>query len=250
MIRTLCLGLIFAALLLFGQPAGAETYAKPTYENLLQSLIRMGALNITDDSVIDDYAAITECKLHASFFKDDFKWNRVRQAMRQSIKQNVATYPTGFAYDVELQLDRYDFKEQLFKFKDRATVKNVNAFILFSTEGRDCADKKISVLPKSFRAVLNEPIYFTGLPLTESDAKALLTRLETNGNRDRIVYSRFNLRITYVPPLRRPDNAPAGVLVPLQQEKSDSAVRLDARLDSLEVYEDAEHTKLIYNYQL
>ena len=248
--RTLCLGLLMVALTLAGQPAVAQNYAKPSYENLLQTLIRMGALNITDDTVIGDYAVITECKLHATFFKDDFKWNRVRQAMRQSIKQNVATYPTGYAYEAELQLDRYDFKEQLYKFKERATVKNVNVFGLFSTEGRTCAGQKVNVLPNAFRAVLHEPIYFIGIPLTEGDAKGLLARMEAATNRDRIVYARFNLRITYVPPLRRPDNAPKETLVPLQQEKSDSSVRLDARLDSLEIYEDAERSKLIYNYQL
>ena len=250
MIRSLCLGLLCAIIMLASPAAKAQTYAKPSYENMLQTLIRMGALNITDDSVIDDYAVITECKLYANFFKDDFKWNRIRQAMRQSIKQNVATYPTGFAYEAELQLDRYDFQEKLYKFRERATVKNVNAFVLFSTEGRTCADQKVNVLPTAFRAILNEPIYFTGLPLTEEDAKALLKRMEADGNRDRIVYARFNLRITYIAPLRRPDNAPANVLVPLQQEKSDSSIRLDARLDSLEIFEDAGRTKLIYNYQL
>jgi hypothetical protein len=248
--KTSCRFILILALLLVGAwPAAAQDYAKPSYENLVQTLIRMGALNIADDSVIDDYAVITECKLLASFYKDDFKWNRIRQAIRQSIKQNVATYSSGYAYDAELQLDRYDFKEQSYKFRDRATVKNVNAFVLFSTEGRECADQKIKVLPSSFRAVLNEPIYFTGLPLTENDAKAMLARFDQSGNRDRIVYARFNLRIVFVPPLRSPENTPAGAVVPLQQEKTDGAARLDARLDGLEIYEDAERTKLIFNYQ-
>lgn len=258
MIRELRYLLGFVCLTLFlsgGYSASvrADEYVKASHEAMVNTLIRFGAISIGDDLVIDDYAILNECKLFAKFKTDDFKWQRIREGIRQSIRQNVESYPTSYIYEAELQLDRYDFKEKNFVFKEKATIRNVNAFVIYSTEGKECANKPLSVLPRTYRAVLDQPIYFTGLPLAEKDGEALLNRMRDSGNRDRIVYARFKIRITYISPLKRVasnqasnnDNQP----VQLEQDGVVGAVRMDARLDGLDIYEDEAHSRLIFSYQ-
>jgi Domain of unknown function (DUF4852) len=84
--------LVFLALM-FASPAQAQDYAKPTWPNLVRTLVRFNALSLDDDQVIDDYAAITECELYKAMHQDDFKWNTVRTAIRDDVGRNIATYP-------------------------------------------------------------------------------------------------------------------------------------------------------------
>lgn len=228
----------------------ADEYIKPSFENMVNTAIRFGALSIGDDLVIDDYAIISECEIYANYSKNDFKWQRIRELLRQKIRQDATNFPTAFAYEAELQLDKYDFKNKIFNFKEKATIKNVNAFVIFSTEGKVCANQSTRLVPRAYRAVVDQPIYFTGIPLGEKDAEALLNRMFSSGNSDRIVHARFKLRIVYVSPLRRIPDEGRKNQPQLEQDGAPlSVLKMDAQLEGLEIYEDAEHTRLLYNYQ-
>src|SRR5262249_19708156 len=126
---------ILLILVLCALPAQAEDYAKPSWPNIVRTLVRFKAININDDKLLNDYAMITECDLYKAFYADDFKWNKVLEAIRDSVRQKVATFPTAYQYTAELQLDRYDFKRKEFAFGEKTTLRNINAVVMYESDG-------------------------------------------------------------------------------------------------------------------
>lgn len=244
----------FIALLLclfLALPVQADDYIKPSFDNLLKTLVRFSALDLRIDPLLDEYAMVTDCGLYKNFYSDDFKWNQVRAAIRDSVRLNIATFPMSYQYDTNLQLGRYDFQQSLYKFTDKSTVDNVNAFMIYSIEEPNCGGRPIKYLPSTFHAVLDVPVTIPGLPLAESDGRALLHEMEKDGNKDHIVYTRFNLNIVYVEPLRKVSIGENAAVRYSQSNTpaSSHSVRLDTRLDSVDFFEDPAMTKLIYSYR-
>jgi hypothetical protein len=235
-------------LLLLAFPARADDYVKPGWPNLVRTMIHLNALDTGDDTLIDEYALITECKLYQNFYTDDFKWNQVRAAIRDSIQKHSAEFPVAYGYKNKVQLDRYDFKERLFHFTNGTVIQNVNAFLLYQTEGPDCDKARIKYVPKSFRAVLEIPFSIYGLPMQPDDAEKLLQQMKETGNNARVVYARFNLHVMFAEQLRKnfmqsgPETYSQGGRPPSDPFK------FDAHLDSVEFFTDEDMTKLIYTF--
>ncbi len=248
-IRFVCLA--FLAFSLLTGKAQAQEYAQASWINLIHTLIRLNAINMSDQRLLDEYTIVSECDLYKAFYKDDFKWNQVRQAVRDSIKMNIATYPINYFHDLTLRLDRYDFDAKHFRFDKESSFRGVNSFSIYSVTGTGCGEATIEYLPRSFRAVLSAPVFLDGLPLSEGDAKALLLRMNKDDNPKRIIFVRFNFRTVYIEPLSKIERQTAGggkTIYSQINAASTGEVRIDAQLDSIGFYEDQERTKLIYLY--
>lgn len=252
MSRFIALSLMVALLSFVVAPAFATTYEKPALNNIIKSMIRFGAMDIYDDEVIDVYARTNECKIFNEYYKDVFKWEEIRQKLRESVRTNVATYPTGYRYDTTLKLDRYDFKRQMFPFDLPAVQKKVNVFIMQAHQEDYCNDKDLRGFPTAFRLVLGSPVSLEGLELNEEQGKALFTRMNENKNFSHLVYVSFNIRVQFVASLDNTENKKKSreqsenALAKVQQKIQSDMITLDSRLDSIDFYEDAERTRLIY----
>lgn len=230
-------------------PAKAEEFVRPSLQNITKILMRFGAINIKDDEILDSYAQIQECKLYQHFYRDDFKWNEFRAAFRESIRDNIESYPMGISYEGTLQLGRYDFKEKLYRFTDKTKIVNTNMFILDGAGDMRCSAYTQNLFPSTYSLVLDQPLYVNGIPLSKDDAKEILKRMEANGNKDHLIYARFNVNIVFVQLLTRKkdnQNLPTGKLV---QKANDSAIRLDARAASIDFFEDEGRTKQVYSFR-
>lgn len=241
-------------------PARADEYEKPSLANFMKTLVRFGAIDLRRDDIIDAYGRINECDLYFEYFKDDFKWQRIRSALRQSIKQNVATFPVAYQFDAELQLDRYDFKAGLFRFTNKTVQASSNVFSMRTQESERCVQEGVQkdrFPPEVFKFVLDKPVKMLGIPMNAKTGERLLANMEAQKNKDRLVYVRFKFRIGYIAPLsvKRPETAETqirrgaksyGPMV--TQDESDEEVAMDARADAIEYYEDPARTKLIYSY--
>jgi hypothetical protein len=238
-----CLALFLAA------PAYADDYVTPDWPNLARTMVRFNALDTTDDALIDDYAILTECDLFQNFYKDDFKWNEVRTAIRDSIQKHGAEFPAAYGYRNRVQLGRYDFKNKLFGFTDATAINNVNAFLLYQAEGTPCGTTKIKYLPKSFRAVLEKPFSISGLPMEPDVAQKLLQQMKENGNESRTVHARFNLHVTYADQLRKNFMSNGAPTTYSQGDHPTSEpFKFDAHLDSVDFFTDDAMTNRIYTY--
>lgn len=223
-------------------------FVKMTPNNFIDTLIRFGVIKISQDDVIDDYAKLNECEMFYEFYKNDFKWNAFRKALRKSIVRNAASFPMAYYYDNVVQLDRYDFKKKMFRFTEKTTPSNVN---LFSMQLQDtaCDASGFSVLPSWYGIVLDDPLTIYGLSLSEKDAKSLVDRMLANNNEDRIVYVRFKIRITQVPYVSRMEDKKGNTIGPMFQDGGSAGqIKIGGRMDSVEFFEDSERTKMIYLY--
>lgn len=247
---------VFIAFSLFCPSAWADEFMSPSLSNIAKTLVRFGALDIRKDESVDAYGQVVECDIYKRHFENDFQWQKVRAALRKSIKQNVASFPTGYKYDAVLQLDRYDFKAGLFPFTAKTAQSRTNVFTISSKPEDFCIRvRREFILPRYYRFILDDPIRIMGLSIGPEEGKLLLKRMDESGNSDRMVYTRFNLVVTYVAPLaqnkenakRRGDLQNFGPMV--NQDSGDGFVDLNTRLDSIEYFEDPERTRVIYTYR-
>lgn len=225
-------------------------YTPVTWPVLLHAMIRQNALDIfNDNNILDEYAMVTECALYKRTFRDDFQWNNARLLMRKAIQENLNKYPLRFVIEKSLQLARYDFDKQIYNFTDKSRIRHVNVFKLFESPEYKCGEVGIKSIPSTYRAVINDPISLSGIPLSPKDAKFLLSVMESN-DKDHIVYSKIYLTVEYIQALRKGlANLTEGDLVYRQQSQTAMGeVRIDSLLDKIEFYEDAQHTILIYRY--
>lgn len=248
--KSLCAALV-CALFLSATPARAEggDYAEATLPNIIKMFVRFGVYDIRKDNAIDFYGKVVECKIFRDNYIDDFKWQRVRTALRESIKQNIAAFPTGVRYDAELQLGKYDFHEGIYRFSEKTAQFNANVFVISIHSSNFCTRDTPNLLPSEYRFVLDQPVHIAGIPMSESDGSKLLAKLREAGNKDLVVYTRFNMRVTYIAPLEAPTQDAAkgkGDFV-LAQPRGEN-LRIDTHLDSIEYFEDPERTKLIYRF--
>ncbi len=234
------------ALLLFSSGAGAQQYIQPTWPDLARTLIRLNAMDIKDQLVLDEFGIVTECDLYDTFYHDDFKWNKVRIAMRKSIRQNIAAYPTRYRHDIEMQLDRYDFSTRTFMFREKSKVHNDNVIQLYTVPLGTCHMEDIQNIPLNFVAVLHPPLFLEGIPLPEADAKNLVMRMERDKNFDRIIYASYNLKIVYIEPLRK-KRLEQGVFRYRQEDQKFTVIKVDATIESIDFYEDPKYKRLIYH---
>jgi hypothetical protein len=239
-------------ILLCAVPAQAEDYAQPTWPNVLRTLVRYKALNLNEEKLLSEYAIVTECELYKSKYNDDFEWHKVLKAIRESVRMNVATFPTAYKYEADLQLDRYDFNKKEFNFTEKTVLKNVNAFVIYESDGLPCGLANVTHLPKIYRAVLDSPIYLLGIPLPQKDAEALLEKMKTDKNKFREVRAVFNFRVVYVEPLRKNIRATENKNDDKYSQSNSPdhlSMRLDVRLDSIDFYADKEKSQLFYSHR-
>ncbi len=87
----------FCLFVLLASPAHAETYAEPTWPNLVRTMVRLNTFDVMDDALIDEYAIITDCDLYHSSYADDFKWNQIRASIRDAIQRiaELFRWPTA-----------------------------------------------------------------------------------------------------------------------------------------------------------
>ena len=248
-----CRFLVVALFLAFFAPVAAradEEYASPTYQNLVKMLVRFGALNVGDDDVLDEYAMIEECDIYKKYYGNDFEWNKIRTALRQSLRQTVATFPTTIHYAIVSQFGHYDFKAHVYDFTDEASLKGVSSFVLEAKSNARCGSQGTKLIPVVFRVVLDQPVGISGLTLNEADAKALLQAMEQDKNAKHLVYVRFNMKIGGIAPLERKKDGQKLLFDRMTQPSGNGGiVQVEAGLDSIDFYEDEAATKLVYTYR-
>ncbi len=252
--------LIVAILCLAHRSVAAQEYAKPSFDNIVKTLIRMGAVDINRDEIIDLYARVTGCQHYTAYFKDDFVWEKKRHELREEIRKNISTYPTGYAYETAVKLGRYNFEERLYPFIGEGNKEiNVNTFSMIVENKNFCFDGKSYWLPSVYKLVLNRPIKMAGLYLNEEDGRALLQRMDAAKNPTHVLFLRVNVRVLFVAAIANEEEASRQKKAVHRKERAKNAavlqaidggsIQLDSRLDSIEYFEDEAHTKLIYTYR-
>jgi len=181
-------------------PTLSNEYFSPTFENLGKTLIAMDYYDLKDDTILDEYAQVNYCELYQTYFTNDFEWQRIREAVRADIKENLRAYPRYYDVVGPMYIDRYDFEREAFKLKPDSRILNVGRLTIYEEMSNiyHCGRTAPSnYFPVKYVAWLNQPVNITQIKMSPDDAKALLDRLDRRLE-DRMVYVRFRLLVLAV----------------------------------------------------
>ena len=150
----------------------------------------------------------------------------------------LPTIPTAYTLESPVRLGRYDFAQQKFELDAQTPIRSVNAFTLSVKNARKCGDRDRTIFPEAYRAQLDFPFTISGIPMATEDAQQLLARMQGRKNEDRTIYVRFNVRLVFADPLRLEE----------RNYRKKDRYSFDARLESVEFYEDPKFMSQIYAY--
>jgi hypothetical protein len=197
----------------FAEDAPADASAAPpkqiiapgTFENLLKAAIKLEAFDLNDDAVIDDFAKVVHCDIYQKYFPNEFDWRRVRVAMRQSIQAEMQTYPTLIYLERTEHVGKYDFSSGILELQPESIMRKTALLELSQGNERDFCGAKLTVLPATFIAALDNPIQLEGIELGEEEARTVVEGLQTvNPNDpsklDRLAYGRYVVSLESVNP--------------------------------------------------
>jgi hypothetical protein len=184
---------------LAGQEAG-EGYARPTYPELIQTLVLMGGSDINSPKVADEYGRLVYCNLYKKNYTNDVLWEKLRTEMVARALKKKEYFRVKYEVVGIFYLGRYDFKREYFPISDKTPIINVGTISLLSVEDTslDCSGQDIysSVFPMTVVAQLNEPLTIRGFKVSLDRVEKLMVRLEEAGDADHRVYGRIRVAIS------------------------------------------------------
>ena len=89
-------------------------YTDITRASLSQMFWAMGAYDTSNDTDVDNFLLLNRCDLYQDFYRDDFKWHKVRVQAKASLEKNVKSFPTRLKMIQPIWLKRYSFQQQAF----------------------------------------------------------------------------------------------------------------------------------------
>lgn len=89
-------------------------YVDITRATLAQMYWAMGAYDTSNDTDVDNFLLLNRCDLYQDFYRDDFKWHKVRVQAKASLEKNVKNFPTRMKMIQPIWLKRYSFQQEAF----------------------------------------------------------------------------------------------------------------------------------------
>lgn len=187
-----------------------EGYAKPDYNELLQSAVVLGGYDIDNPRVAQEYAKQLYCPLYQKYYADDFSWSEEKKRIVARVKSKKEPYRVQYEYGGVIKLDRYDTASQSFPLSRDTRLNNVGHMEVISPEatrntqcllGIKSEDKKDPFFPPRIGLLLNKPLTLMSMPLSPEKGDALLAKLKARGIIDRSVFVRFRFRVFDQPKL-------------------------------------------------
>lgn len=182
-------------------PDTGEAFVEPTFEELTQTTLIMGGLDINDPFVAEEYLKMMFCNIYRQIYKDDFTVNKIIEQIRKKFITKKEYPRTLFQVTGKLLLGKYDFKNKEFPFANKQDYENVGSVSVFvpddfnlycvSREGKWVSQP---VFPTSINVILSQPLNIVSLKVGPEEAKKILETLERLGNEKRELYVRFRLR--------------------------------------------------------
>ena len=213
-----------------------EAFALPTFRDMAIASIMLGAYDINDNKVIDEYAKLMYCSLYREKFKSDFEWNNIRRELGNKIKSKREYFRTNYEMTGVIYLGRYSFETQDFPFVKNTALVNVGSLTLLGLSRRApevmaelCrGDEDESFFPTSYIFLMQQPLTLDRIKMPMDEAEKLLKRMDLMNNKERSLHARFRVRLM----------AAAGI-----DGRGGGKLMLRGELVSIDIFYDPEMTK-------
>lgn len=218
----------------------AEAFVYPTFAELTQTALMLGAFETGNSGVIKEYARLIYCDLFKKNIADDFAWNKLERQIAGRVTTKREYFRRLYQLVGDLTLDPYDFKTESFPLANGTEYKNVGYMSLFSMNDFrpycQLTDTKTGGAMNSFfwfppeiNVSLAQPFNLDRIKIPASEAKRLLQNL-SKGSGNRNLYIRFRFRLDTVKPIAIKD-------------KTSPKVDFQGELVGVDLFYDRELTK-------
>jgi hypothetical protein len=225
-----------------------DTYLKPTLVNISRLYWKKNALEIDNDTAIDNFLRINECDIYDKFFADDFEWLRIREAAREMIKAGKENFSHKFKVTVPIDLGRYDQIRRGFPLINKTAFRDLRRVeIGGNSYSEDICGQEgvIEHYPRNLILILNKPFTFDFVKLDEHIAQAFIVRQKyqetlrprelQNRDYDRLAYARIRITFSEFQGVTKGrDNFPLGIMF--------------GKLDGIDIFEDPFEKRMLASF--
>jgi len=203
--RYVAVFLVFMSLSLSVQTAQAsmtdvgEGYARPTFAELIQTLILLNGFDINEPKIADEYMRIVYCDLYRRNFGNDVIWDKIKNQVIVRALKKREYFRVRYEVIGIFNLGRYDFKNEFFPISDKTSISNVGSVSLYSPgeQSLDCGGNNLSsMFPQNVVLELNEPLTVRGFHVPHQNVEKMMVRIQEAGNPNRQVYGRIRVFVT------------------------------------------------------
>jgi hypothetical protein len=178
------------------QQEAGEGYARPNFNELVQTMVMMNGFDINNPKVADEYGKILYCDLYRKNFGNDIIWDKIRKEIVTRILKKKEYFRVRYEVVGIFNLGRYDFKTQFFPISTKTSIKNVGSVGLDSFGNYDCMGNISTMFPQNIILQLNQPLTIKGFAVPLDKVEKMMVRIEEAGNVDRRVYGRIRVVVT------------------------------------------------------
>ena len=177
----------------------SDEYVSPTLANLSKVYWVLAINDLNDSDAIDNYLKINECEIYAQYHKDDFEMAALREAIRESIIRNLASFSTTFEVVVPIGLENFDTGTEKFRISPDSQF-NGSKRILFAggkSKINNCTSRQASVpgYPSNFVLQLSLPFVLRDIPV-EPDMADLYMKANEQARLDGELFDADLLRLS------------------------------------------------------
>lgn len=224
----------------------SDEYIDPNRQNMSKLMWQMGILDLSDNVAIDNYLLINECELYLRFYNNDIEWEKIREATREHLNNNMMKFSTKFEILVPISLNRYNPEKQYFELEEESKMINVRRLDINMNNRRQACNEKgkeIRGYPRNIILTLNRPFSFTRVPVSKALAELYIEEARIqyenvplklqNEYYERMAFLRAKVNIT-------------SFKEAIQGRHGEMQAVVIGQLDGVEIYADVEKQKLMY----
>ena len=225
-------------------------YIKPTVENLSKLYWNKDALDLKNDTAIDNFLLINECPIYERFYSDDFEWLRVRKAARKMIAEKKDSFSSKFKMVVPIDLGRYDMTRKGFPLINNTKFLDLRRVDIGgnSSSADICGNERaIEGYPRNMILILSKPFNYDFVKLDEHIAQAYIVNQKYEPvERPRELRSKQFNRLAFAR-IRMSFHKYQG-----QTKGSDGQKRaiMFGKLEGIDIFEDANEKRLLTSIDL
>ncbi len=178
-------------------PFNEDKYFDPTYSNLAHLYWALGLLDVSNDTLVDHFVAITECEVFQTYINNDLEWKEIRESTRDYLRKNYRIFPTNFKITIPLYLLRYNVDGEYFEVdQEESAIMNARKIeTIYTTKIGACGiGGDIPGYPQNLVLYLNRPFSLPQVPVERELARLFLDETNTRNAARNMVAMRATRR--------------------------------------------------------
>lgn len=191
-------------------PEDSDKYIIPTIESLSKLYWAISKFAKDDDVAVDNFILIHRCDVYKKYYHDEFKWQKVRDAMKKYLQENKSSFPLRYQFTVPIKLGNYDIAKSRFEVINDYKISATRRFEVTASnpEANICgidvsrSDIPFEGYPSGMIVELSRPVDIKVLPVDKDTARQYVDRITKKlhdiGGDPRYEKYREGLRDAYV----------------------------------------------------